>query len=91
MSAEYEVSQSFQVKETRERRVNAKTLPKKKEDPNNAETLQKEKEDLILDYTIYYAINGTYPNELTKKKRAVRKRAGTLIVESGEIYLQRKN
>ena len=50
------------------------------------ETIPKEKEDPILDHAIYYAINGTYPNDLTKeKKRAVRKRAATLTV-----YLQRK-
>ena len=58
-----------------ERRINAETLPKEKEDPINAETLSKEKKYPILDYTIYYAVNGTYPNELTKeKKRAVRKK-----------------
>ena len=56
-----------------------------------AETIPKEKEDPILDHAIYYAINGTYPNDLTKeKKRAVRKRAAILTVENGEVYLQRK-
>ena len=59
------------------------------EEGTNAENLPKE--DPILDYAIYYTVNGTYPNELTKeKKRAVRKRAGTLILENGEVYLQRK-
>ena len=59
------------------------------EKETNAENLPKE--DPILDYAINYAVNGTYPDELTKeKKRAVRKRAGTLILENGEVYLQRK-
>ena len=58
----------------------------------NTESLPEEKEDPILDDTIYYAVNGVYPNNLTKeKKRAVQKKAGTLIVESGEVYLQRKD
>ena len=48
----------------------------------NTEILPKEK---ISDHAIYYAINRVYPSNLTKeKRRAVRKRAGTLIVESGE-------
>ena len=59
------------------------------EKETNAENLPNE--DPILDYAINYAVNGTYPDELTKeKKRAVRKRAGTLILENGEVYLQRK-
>ena len=58
----------------------------------NAENLPQEKEDPILDHAIYYAINGAYPSNLNKeKKRAVRKRASTLILESGEVYLQRKD
>ena len=66
------MSKSLQAKETMERRISDKTLPKEKEDP-------------ILDYA-------AYPNELTKeKKRTVRKIAGTLILESREVYLQRKN
>lgn len=48
-------------------------------------------EDNILDYAIEYKLSGTYPLSLTKeKKRAVRKRAATLIAENGEIYVQRK-
>ena len=50
----------------------------------NAENLPQEKEDPILDH----AINGAYPSNLNKeKKRAVRKRASTLILESREVYL----
>ena len=73
------MSKSFHTKKTLKRRINAEILS--------------ENEDPILDYaiyyavngtypnklTIYYAINGTYPNELTKEnKRAVRKKAGKL-------------
>ena len=48
-------------------------------------------EDLILDSAIEYKLSGTYPPSLTKdKKRAVRKRVGTLIADNGEIYVQRK-
>ena len=59
---------------------------------NDAETLPKDKEDPILDHAIHNAINNTYPDGLSKeKKRAVRKRAATLVVDSGEVYLKRKN
>ena len=46
-----------------------------------------------MDYAIHYAINNAYPSDgLTKeRKRAIRKRAATLIIESGEVYLRRKN
>ena len=46
-----------------------------------------EKDDRILDLAIHYALNNNYPEteELTKyQKRAVRKRAATLLVEKGE-------
>ena len=76
----------------------AETLLKDKEEKednspmNDAETLPKDKEDPILDHAIHYAINNTYPDGLSKeKKRAVRKRAATLVVDSGEVYLKRKN
>ena len=62
-------------------------LEKKKEDNpamDDAETLPNVKEDPILDYAIHYAINNAYPLDLTKeKKRAVRKRAVTLSIDSG--------
>ena len=49
------------------------------------------KDDPILDYAIEYKHTGSYPPSLTKEnKRAIRKRAATLIVEDGEIYLERK-
>ena len=52
-----------------------------------------DKEDRILDLAIHYALNNNYPvtAELTKdQKRAVRKRAATLLVEKGEVYLEKK-
>lgn len=52
-----------------------------------------EGEDLILDLAIHYVLQKTYPAtaQLTKyQKRAVRKRAATLFVDKGEVYLQRK-
>ena len=59
---------------------------------DDAETLPKVKEDPMLDYAIHYAINNAYPSDLTKeKKRAVRKRAATLTIDGGEVYLKRKN
>ena len=46
--------------------------------------------DCILDFAIEYAISGTYPPGLTKdKKRAVRKRAQTIVVEKGEVFLKK--
>ena len=70
-------------------------LEKKKEDNpamDDAETLPSVKEDPILDYAIHYAINNAYPPDLTKeKKRAVRKRAATLTIDSGDVFLKRKN
>ena len=50
---------------------------------NDAETLLKDKEDTILDHAIHYAINNTYPDGLSKEKRAVRKRAATLVIDGG--------
>ena len=48
--------------------------------------------DCILDFAIEYAISGTYPPGLTKdKKRAVRKRAQTIVVEKGEVFLKKKS
>ena len=52
-----------------------------------------EKDDRILDLAIHYALNNNYPEteELTKyQKRAVRKRAATLLVEKGEVYIEKK-
>jgi len=49
-------------------------------------------EDHILDCAIYYILNKTYPCELENdKKRAVRKRAATLVLEDGEVFVQQKN
>ena len=47
-------------------------------------------EDHLLDLAIRYRISGTYPPALTKdKKRAVRKRAATLITDNGEVFVER--
>ena len=47
-------------------------------------------EDHILDLAIDYKPSGTYPPALSKdKKRAVRKRAATLITDNGEIFVER--
>ena len=51
------------------------------------------KDDRILDLAIHYVLNNSYPatEDLAKyQKRAVRKRAATLLVEKGEIYLEKK-
>jgi len=46
----------------------------------------------ILDCAIHYVLNKTYHCELEKdKKRAVRKRAATLVLEDGEVFVQQKN
>ena len=47
-----------------------------------------EKDNRILDLAIHYALNNSYPatEDLSKyQKRAVRKRAATLLVEKGDI------
>ena len=42
----------------------------------------------ILHFTIYY--DGSYPDGLTKEKRAVRRRAATLETKKDEVFLLRK-
>ena len=47
--------------------------------------------DPILELSIEYAVHHSYMPMLTKvKKRAVRKRATTLVVDKGEVFLKRK-
>ena len=47
--------------------------------------------DCILDYAIEYATSGTYPDSASKnKRRSIRKRAKTITVENGEVFLKRK-
>ncbi len=51
-----------------------------------------EDQDPILDLAIQYAVHGTYPEDLSKgKKRSVRKRAQTLKIENGDVFVERKN
>lgn len=50
-----------------------------------------ESSDILLDLAIEYAMKGTYRDGLTKeKKRAVRKKAQSLVIDKGEIYIKRK-
>ena len=45
----------------------------------------------LLDFAIEYCMHGSYPPGLTKdKKRAVRKRAKSVSVENGEVFIKRK-
>ena len=49
-----------------------------------------EKDEQLLQYAIDYTISHTYPPDLSKdKKRAVRRKAATLTVEKGEVFLRR--
>ena len=49
------------------------------------------KHDDILDFAIYYCLHdGSYPDGLTKEKRAVAKRAAKLETEKGQVLLLRK-
>ena len=48
-------------------------------------------QDDVLELAIKYAVRGQYPPGLTKdRKRAVRRRATTLRVDKGEVFLKRK-
>ena len=47
--------------------------------------------DELLEYAIYYSEKGFYPEGLTKdKKRAVRKKAKSISVERGEVFVHRR-
>ncbi len=55
-------------------------------------------EEKLLEYAIHFALTGSYPplDDLTSekrkdRKRAIRRKAATLIVEKGEVYLQRQH
>jgi len=63
-------------------------MASKNDDDNNP--LEEDKKDRILDCAIHYILNKPYPCELEKdKKRAVRKRAATLVFE-GFVQQNRK-
>ncbi len=50
-----------------------------------------DKEDAILELAIEYVLTNGYPPSLSKdRKCAVRKRAATLVVENGEVFIQKK-
>lgn len=54
--------------------------------------LEMEQDDAILDLAIHYALHSCYSEGLSKeKKRAVRKRAARLVVERGEVFVQKKD
>ena len=60
------------------------------EETSKAKTDNIEKDDEVLELAIYYVQNGLYPPDLSRdKKRAVRKRAATLVGEKGEVFLQK--
>ena len=47
--------------------------------------------DHVLDLAIKYVPHGCYGEELTKdRKRAVQKRAARLVVERGDVFVQKK-
>ena len=51
---------------------------------------QDEEVDQILELAVDYAVHCSYPPGLTKeKKRAARKRASTLVVDKGEVFLKK--
>ena len=53
--------------------------------------IERQETDNILEHAIEYLIEGAYPLGLTKdKKRAVRKKAQTISIEEGEVYIKRK-
>ena len=51
---------------------------------------QDEEIDRVLELAVEYAVRRSYPPGLTKEKRAVRKRASTLVVDKGEVFLKKK-
>ena len=65
-------------------------MASKNDDDNDL--LEDKKEDRIsVDCAIHYVLNKTYHCELEKdKKRAVRKRAATLVLEDGEVFVSRR-
>ena len=65
-------------------------MASKNDDDNDL--LEDKKEDRIsVDCAIHYVLNKTYHCELEKdKKRSVRKRAATLVLEDGEVFVSRR-
>ena len=53
--------------------------------------LVEEKEDEIVEMAVYYILKERYESELSKdKKRAVRKKARSLSVKDGEVFMRKK-
>ena len=52
---------------------------------------EQDEQQELLDYAIEYCTCESYPPGLTKdKKRAVRKKAKSVLVEGGEVYIMKK-
>ena len=51
-----------------------------------------DKVEELLDAVIEYAVSATYPVDCCDKgrKRAIRRKASTLVIKNGEIYIRRK-
>ena len=48
-------------------------------------------EENVLDLTIEYLLKRQYPPGLSKnKKRSIRKKAASIVVEAGEVFLKKK-
>ena len=65
--------------------------PEMSQEEESGEFDEETSDDPILELAINYALSRNYQPGLTKeRKRAVRKRAATLVVDKGEVYLKRK-
>ena len=94
---EAENSHERTTHEDRGQETNHEEAEDRQQEPGDNEGVEDEHQDAdqgvdnILDYAIEYRMRGTYPPGLSKdKKRAVRKRAQVIVVEEGEVYIQRK-
>lgn len=61
------------------------------------DTAEDHQDEKLLQYAIQFALTGSYPQleELSAekrklKKRVIRRKAATLIIENGEVFLQRQ-
>ena len=70
--------------------MEAKKKDRQQEQQDRRQEEQDEQQEL-LDYAIEYCTCESYPPGLTKdKKRAVRKKAKSVLVEGGEVYIMKK-
>ena len=55
------------------------------------ETTKDLEEENVLDLTIEYLLKGQWHPGLSKnKKRSIRKKAASIVVEAGEVFLKKK-